>query len=99
MQQEDILILGYWNIRGRSESIKALLEYLNVPYQLKNYPENDFNQWFGVDKPSLNTEFPNLPYLLDGNNVITESDTILQYVCQKGSRPDLIGLDGDTSKL
>lgn len=25
-------ILGYWDVKGRNESIKTLLEYLNIPY-------------------------------------------------------------------
>lgn len=33
----------------------------------------------------------NLPYLLDGDKVITETAAILVYVCHKANRADLLG--------
>ncbi len=43
------------------------------------------------DKPLLPTEFPNLPYLTDGENYITESETICLYICNLKMRIDLVG--------
>ena len=37
------------------------------------------------------TEFPNLPHILDGDKIITDSDAICHYLCFKFKRTDLIG--------
>lgn len=35
--------------------------------------------------------FANLPYLLDGDKVISESDAIIVYILHKTGRLDLLG--------
>lgn len=69
--------LRYWSLRGRPEPIKMLLNYLKLDYTFKGYELTEYKQWHEVDKPQLNTFFPNLPYLRDGEEVITESDAIV----------------------
>ncbi len=84
------MILGYWNIRGRGQPIRFFLEYLEVPYSEKRY--TNANEWFGKDKinHSLKIALPNLPYLIDGTELITESDAIFHYIAFKAKRPELI---------
>lgn len=41
----------------------------------------------------MNSPFPNLPYLIDGSTVVTESDAIFFYLAQKAGRDDLFGSD------
>jgi glutathione S-transferase len=36
-----------------------------------------------------------LPYLIDGEKIITESDAIAIYICFKGNKPELLGRDVD----
>lgn len=72
------LILCYWNTRGRTEPIRMLLHYLELPYTYKGYDFTQYNQWHETDKPALGADFPNLPYLKDGDEpVLTESDAIV----------------------
>ena len=83
------ILFGYWNIRGLGQPIRNLLHYLEIPYTEKLY--KDGATWFQTDKPLLKTDFPNLPFLVDGEKVITESDAILSYIVFKAQRNDLYG--------
>lgn len=95
------LVLGYWSIRGLAERIRLLLEYLGLEYEQVFYLESKEDQWFKVDKPTLLTKNPalNLPYLIDGEKVITESTAILIYLTHKAGRADLLGRNADEQVL
>lgn len=90
---EHKLTLGYWGIRGAGQPIRNLLAYLNIQYEDKQYVDRP--SWFEVDKPALKSDFPNLPYLIDGEKVITESEAILVYLAYKSGRVDLLGTSLD----
>ena len=86
--------LGYWAIRGLAAQIRMMFYYLNVNFIDKQYPcgdapDFDRSSWFDV-KFSLGMEYPNLPYLLDGDAKITETTAIMQYIAKK-YRPELLG--------
>ncbi len=88
------LTLGYWKIRGLAEPIRLLLHYLGIEYKEVLYefgPAPDFNldSWFNV-KYKLGFDYPNVPYLIDGDFKMTESNAILRYICEK-YKPELLG--------
>ena len=79
--------LGYWKIRGLVSPIRYLLEFCNVPYQQEFYvqgeaPEFSKAEWLDK-KNTLDLDFPNLPYFIDGNLRMTESLAIMRYICKK----------------
>ncbi|XP_062996677.1 glutathione S-transferase Mu 1-like [Elgaria multicarinata webbii] len=80
--------LGYWDIRGLAHAIRLLLEYTETEYDEKLYscqgeaPNIDTSQWTNV-KEKLGLDFPNLPYLIDGEKKITQSNAILRYIARK----------------
>ena len=39
-----MIVLGYWNIKGRLEETRLLMAYLNLEYKEEN-PKN-VNEWF-----------------------------------------------------
>ncbi|KAL4477678.1 hypothetical protein ABPG74_002828 [Tetrahymena malaccensis] len=86
-------ILGYWESRGIAQAIRLLLEYLEVEYKEKHYCQVE--EWFEKDKKELNTNFPNLPYLIDGEVVVTESIVIPIYLIKKLKRYELLGQNSD----
>lgn len=71
------LKLGYWNIRGYAEAIRNLLRYAQVPFEDVRYefgtgdafPTRDL--WF-AEKFTLGLDFPNVPYLIDGDFKISQ---------------------------
>lgn len=81
--------LAYWGIRGLAQTIRHLLAYSGVDFEDFSYTEGDV--WFKEDKLHLGLDFPNLPYLIDGEYNITESSAIQRYVIQKWGRADLLG--------
>ncbi|EDK31763.1 glutathione S-transferase, amine-terminal domain protein (macronuclear) [Tetrahymena thermophila SB210] len=91
-----MIVLGYWNLRGYAQPIRLLLEYLQVEYKDKLYHENG-EEWFNTDKQELKTNFPNLPYLIDGDVVVTESIVIPIYLAKKFKKYELIGQNNDGS--
>ncbi|KAG8451135.1 hypothetical protein GDO86_003411 [Hymenochirus boettgeri] len=87
---------GYWDIRGLAHPIRLLLEYTGTAYTDKRYvtgeaPNYDKSEWLDV-KEKLGLPFPNLPYLLDGDVKLTQSNTIMRYIAMKH------GLCGKTEK-
>ncbi|KAB8151304.1 glutathione S-transferase Mu, partial [Raoultella ornithinolytica] len=81
------MTLGYWDIRGLAHAIRLLLEYTETSYEERRYtmgdaPDYDQSQWLN-EKFKLGLDFPNLPYLIDGPNKITQSNAILRYIARK----------------
>lgn len=74
--------------------IRFLLEYTEQPYQEKLYscgPPPDFDKSHWLDeKFKLGLDFPNLPYYLDEDVKISQSQVILRHLARKH------GLDGKT---
>ena len=71
-----------------------MLAYCGVDYEEKLYvlgdgPQFDRSEWL-ADKENLGLEYPNLPYMIDGETKFTESMAILKYVARKW-RPALCG--------
>ena len=61
--------------------------YLKIDFEDKIYecgdaPDFDKSCWLDV-KQTLGLEYPNLPYLIDGNVSITETVAIMQYIAKK----------------
>jgi len=68
--------------------------YLNVDFEDKLYevgegPDFDKSSWLD-EKETLGLEYPNLPYLFDGEAKLTETVAIMQYIAKK-YQPALVG--------
>ena len=83
------ITLGYWNLRGKGERIRLMLEYLGLDYENFLYkvggpPDYSLREWLDV-KFKLDLDFPNLPYLIDGDLRMTESWAIMRYLAHKNN--------------
>lgn len=92
MASRNQLTLGYWDIRGFAEPSRLLLHYTKTPFTNKLYhfgdaPDFKRDEWL-KDKNSLGLDFPNLPYLIDGDLKLSQARTILTHL---GRKFNLIG--------
>lgn len=90
--------LGYWKIRGLAQPIRLLLTYVGEDFKDTQYEQGDApdysrEAWYSV-KPKFAKEldFPNLPYYIDGDVKITQSNAILKHIARKHK------LDGETDR-
>ncbi|XP_060081351.1 glutathione S-transferase Mu 4-like [Ylistrum balloti] len=84
--------LGYWKIRGLAQPIRFLLTYAgedfeDILYEQGDGPEFSRDAWYSV-KESIGLHFPNLPYYMDDDVKMTQSNTIIRYIAGKY---DLLG--------
>ncbi|XP_078483125.1 glutathione S-transferase Mu 1-like [Ciona intestinalis] len=82
------MLFGYWDLRGLGEPIRLMLEYTGFEYEDKRYQfikekENYSDRNWTEAKYSLGFEYPNLPYLIDGDVKVTESWAIMKYLSRK----------------
>ena len=87
MVEDNKLRLGYWKIRGLAAPARYILAYVgadskNDMYEQGDGPEFSREVWTSV-KPTLPLDYPNLPYLIDGDVKVTESQAIYRYICNK----------------
>lgn len=95
---DNAITIGYWSIRGLGAPLRAMVMYAGVPlnnvmYDLVQREDGSFDasSWISA-KPALKARNPlmNLPYIIDGEHVISQSNACLVYL---GRRLDLWGRD------
>lgn len=92
-------IFGYWNIRAmdRGNVNRYIFAYAGVEYEDKRYTVGS-NEWFEDDKKNLGIDYPNLPYIIDGDFKLTESAAVTTYICDKWC-PELLGGKDSTMRI
>jgi len=82
-------VFCYWDIRGLAQPARLLLNYTGTDFEdrlLSCGPAPDFDRSCWLDtKFSLGLDFPNLPYYIDGDIKITQSNAILRYIARKNN--------------
>jgi glutathione S-transferase len=82
-------LLAYWNIRGLSAALRYQLVYQGVDFDMKRYLPEGGPSWPN-EKWLLGMDFPNLPYFIDGDFKLSETNAIHEYIAQKWN-PELLG--------
>ncbi|XP_031505747.1 uncharacterized protein LOC116268063 [Nymphaea colorata] len=78
-------------MQGLAQVPRLLLSYAGVQFEDYHYENPD--HWFKEDKLHLGLDFPNLPYLVDGEYNITESGAIQRYIIDRWGPAELLGKD------
>ncbi len=70
---------------------------MGIAYDEKIFTPETRPEWFDQLKPQYLLKNPaaNLPFLLDGDKLITETGAIMVYLCHKAKRTDLMGENCD----
>merc|ERR1712242_505171 len=76
--------LVYWALPARAHVIRAILHYHGIDYEDEGIPLEKGAEW-GPRKEALKTKlaYPNLPYLEDGDFLLTESLAVAKYCAAK----------------
>lgn len=82
------ITLGYWKSRGRAQVPRLLMAYTGASWEDIVYTEPE--KWFGKDKMTLGLDFPNLPYLIDGNFNVTETSAICMYIIERSNKKETL---------
>jgi glutathione S-transferase len=83
--------LAYWNVKGRAEIVRILLALFKLPHTEKN--PSSMEEALALTR-NTGFDFPNLPYLIDGDVRITESSAIPIYIAHKAGKKDFFGKEG-----
>jgi glutathione S-transferase len=75
-------LLGYWNIRGLSAALRYQLIYQGVDFEQKRFTGGKNPEWKN-EKWILGMDFPNLPYFIDGDFKMSETNAIHEYIAAK----------------
>ena len=104
MASQQQLSIGYWAIRGLAAPLRMMACYAGTPfearlYECKEKADGSFDRdvWLAEAKPALRERNPliNLPYIVDKDVVVTQSNACLLYL---GRKFDMLG-DGSESEL
>lgn len=88
MATPPLLKLGYWNIRGLAAPLRMMLCFRQIPFENTTYRLDgrfDRSVWLQHAKPAILEKNPlaNLPYIIDGEIVVTQSNACLSYLGRK----------------
>jgi len=95
MEQAKSLTVGYWKSRGMGAGVRMQLQYMGVPYEIKEYEvdepdedgkygKNSRHQWNDEKKAgTAGGPFPNLPWVKDEDVTVTETRAIHEYLAEK----------------
>jgi len=74
--------IGYHAIRGLAAPLRMMMFYKERTFTNASYGADVQDTWFGKKKPELlpKNSCINLPYIIDGDNVVTQSNTCMVYL-------------------
>ena len=79
----DKVVIGYWGIRGRAQVLRHIASYCGLNFEDKIYTSPE--QYQG-DYTSIG-DFPNLPYIQDGDFFMSETLGCAIYLARRGGKP------------
>ena len=73
----------YWDVRGLGEMCRLMFRYVGANYEDVKLSVENRDDWF-KQKFTLGLDFPNLPYLIDGDVKLTQvCVTTVILICVK----------------
>lgn len=86
----DKVKLGYWKFRGvhRGNGARYLLAYSGAQWEEQSFVIGE-EEW-ATFKSGGTIDWPNLPFIIDGDVNVTETVAVHRYICDK-FKPELLG--------
>lgn len=87
-----MLTVVYWSLRGLAEAAHLMLEYLSVEYERELFHQSEGKDpqgnlkgpWLKAKtENAMGLDYPNLPYVVDGDVKLSQSWAILKYIARK----------------
>lgn len=76
------IVLSYFNIRGRAECIRLLMEDAEIPYEYEKFPSRD--DWLKNEKPNRNKyPFCQCPVVTFDGTVLAQQDAIMRAIARE----------------
>lgn len=89
VENDGKLIIGYYPFRGKAQICRLLCEYLHVPYRDRFFTPDEWKQ-FGLTE-ARDWIMKDLPFIVDGDFVVTGIPACGHYIIEKAQRSDLFG--------
>lgn len=83
------MVMGYYPLRAKCQVSRLLCEYLHLPYRDRFFTPDEWSLF--KEMQTKDWVMRDLPYLQDGDFVITGPIGILTYLIEKAGRTDLLG--------
>lgn len=83
------IVIGYYNLRGKAQVPRLLLEYLKVDYEDKLFSLVEWQKY--TQEEAQDFAFPVLPFLREGHFVCTDSVPMCTYIINRFGNPELLG--------
>ena len=82
--------IGYWGgFHGLGIQVHLAAALAGVKYEFK--PVLAKEEYYGGLDQSLDTNFPNLPYIIDNGKVISQTFACMQHLAYAGGKEELVG--------
>ena len=83
------LIMGYYPIRGKAQVPRLICEFLGVNYRDELYELEEWDKF--KREQAKDWDFADMPYLKDGDFIVTDAFPICEYIIEKMGAMELLG--------
>ncbi len=91
--------IGYWEFRGLGQISRYLLQLTGQEFEEITHDFSKKSEGWDKEKFTLGFDFPNMPYLIDGDLKLTESSAVNQYIIEKSGKTELLGKSPEDKAL
>jgi glutathione S-transferase len=87
--KQECMEIGYFGIRAKAQVCRLLCEHLGLPYRDRFFTPEEWEEYERTE--AKDWIIKGLPYLRDGNFVVTGQHGMIEYVVRKAGRLPLLG--------
>ena len=85
------IVIGYYNLKGKAQVCRLICEYLSVPYRDQLFTLTEWDKFKNTKTKTW--PYPELPFLKEGDFILTDSVTMCVYVIHRFGSSEMLGRD------